>query len=144
MKVDVKPVEKKIKAGMFKKRDVHGVALTVTFNEEELATIKERQLEHHVIIDRSIPADLDPDKVEAKNSGAFGIAKNLAKAAIKGTDSLTYNLTVTKLLNGTDTYYVGDVLTNKQYIDEIKEGMTQLKHLIEASQETPEDTSFEL
>lgn len=144
MKVDVKPVAKKIKAGMFKKQDVHGVALTVTFNEEELAIIKERQLEHHVIIDRSIPADLDPDKVEAKNSSAFGIAKNLAKAAIKGTDSLTYNLTVTKLLNGTDTYYVGDVLTNKQYIDEIKEGMTQLKHLIEVSQETPEDTSFEL
>ena len=144
MKVDVKPVEKKIKAGMFKKRDVHGVALTVTFNEEELAIIKERQLEKHVIIDRSVPADMDPDKVEAKRSGGLGMARTLAKAAIKGTDSLTFDLTVTKLLNGTDTYYIGDVLTNKQYIEEIKEAMRQLKHLIEASRETSEETSFEL
>jgi len=142
MKIDIKNISKK--QGLIRKREYHGVDLTVTFNEQEKAIIKERQLEHHVIMDRSVPADIDPEKVAKKVASPFGIATTIAKAAIKGTDSLTFNLTVSKLLKGTDTYYVGDILTNKNYIEEIKESMKQLKFLIEASEDTAEDSSFEL
>jgi len=144
MKVEIKTVSKKIKDGLFSKREVHGVELTVTFTEHEKGIIAERQLEKNVILDRDIPADMDPAKVAKKAANPIGIATTIAKAAIKGVDSLSYNLTITKLLKGPDIYYVGDVLTNKQYIDEIKEGMKQLKFLIDQSEEEAEDTSFEL
>lgn len=142
MKVDIKNVTKT--QGMFKKRELQGIELTVTFNEHELAIIKERQLEGNVIIDRGIPADVDPAKIAKKAASGFGIATTIAKAAIKGTDALSYNLTITKLLKGPDTYYTGDVLNNKNYIEEVKEGMRQLKYLIDQSETSAEDTSFEL
>jgi hypothetical protein len=142
MKIDIKNVSKK--QGTFRKREYHGVELTVNFNEQEKAIIKERQLESHVIMDRSVPADMDPEKIAKKAVSPLGIASTLAKAVIKGTDSLSFNLTITKLLKGPDTYYVGDILTSKNYIEEIKESMKQLKFLIEASEVTAEDTSFEL
>lgn len=138
MKVEIKNVEKKI-GGILRKQTVHGAVLTVTFSEEEKAVIEERNLRHYVIVDRSAPIDVDEEAFENR-----GLVRKLATAAIKGADANNFNLTINKLMNGPDTYFVGDPLAAKNYIEEIKNSMQQLKFLIEANTELAEDESFEL
>lgn len=138
MKVDIKNVEKRI-GGMFRKRTVHGATLTVTFSEEEKGVIEERDLRHYVIVDRSVPIDVDDIAFENR-----GLVRKLATAAIKGVDANNFNLTINKLMKGPDTYFIGDPLAAKNYIEEIKNSMTQLKYLIDQNTEIAEDESFEL
>jgi hypothetical protein len=135
MKIDIKNVEKK--QGIVFKKVLHGVQTTVTFSEEEKAIIEERKLKALVLLDRGVPSDVD----DVKHANR-GIAMRLATAAIKGADANNFNLTINKLLKGPDTYYLFNAHETGPYIEEIKEGMRQLKHLL--THDDAEDESFEL
>lgn len=138
MKVDLKNVEKKY-GGMFSRKTLHGVALNVTFSEEERAIIQERGLQKDVILERPASADMDVDK--ENNRSMVG---KLAKLAIKGSDGFTAHLTVSKLLAGTDTHFYQTPLEAKNYADELKEALPQFKAYIMENAEVGQDDSFEL
>lgn len=138
MKVDIKPVEKTL--GMIRKTTLHGVELTVIFSEEEKAVIEERGLFRVTLMERDVPADVDPEKVANR-----GLVKKIAIAAVSGTDALTYDLTFMTLLNGTDTYYFFTPLDAKAYIAELKEDiLPKTKQYLELNAEAASEDSFEL
>lgn len=138
MKVDIKNVEKKT-GGFFSKKTLHGIALNVTFSEEEQAIIKERRLEGDVILEREHSADVDVEK-EANRS----LVGKIAKAAMQGTDSFTPHLTIHKLLAGTDTHFFDTPLEAKEYTDKLKETLPGFKNYIMENAEAGQDDSFEL
>lgn len=138
MKVDMKNVEKRV-GKLLRKRTLHGVALTVTFSEEEMAIIQERKLQKGVILQRPPSADMDVEK-ELNRS----MVTKLAKLAIKGTDGFTPDLTISKLLAGTDTHYFETPILAKEYADELREKLPEFKAYIMDNAEVGEDESFEL
>ena len=138
MKVDIKNVEKRV-GKMLRKRTLHGVALTVTFSEEESAIITERKLQKDVILERPPSADMNVEK--ELNRSMVG---KLAKLAIQGTDGFTPNLTISKLLAGTDTHYYETPLEAKNYADELREKLPEFKAYIMENAEVGQDDSFEL
>ncbi|MEO1700931.1 MAG: hypothetical protein AAFR71_02680 [Pseudomonadota bacterium] len=138
MKVDIKPVEKK--QGMIRKTTLHGVELTVIFSEEEKAIIKERDLASVTLLERDVPADVDPEKVANR-----GLVKKLAIAATSGIDALNYDLTFATLLKGPDTYFFFTPLDAKAYIAELKEDiLPKAKEYLEYNAEAASADSFEL
>lgn len=138
MKVDIKPVEKS--KGMVFKKTLHGVQLSVQFTEEEKAIIDERKLELTILMERGIPADVDPEKYQKR-----GLLRNAATAAISGIDSIGFHLTFRKLLKGPDTYFFDTPIEAKGYIQELKEEVLPLaKSYLEGNKETADADSFEL
>ena len=137
MKVQIKNVEKS--KGLVFREKLFGVETEVAFTEEEKAIIKERNLTHMVLMDRSVPADVDPEK-HAKR----GLIKVVATAAIKGKDANNFDLTAATFLRGPDVYYMFNEHERNVYHDELRGALQQLKNLIESTAETAQDESFEL
>jgi hypothetical protein len=138
MKVDIQHVEKS--QGLIFRKTLHGVALTVRFSEEERQIIQQRRLQNQMILERDIPADVNPEKVANR-----GLVKSLATAAINGRDSLHYHLTIGKLINGTDTYFFDTPLEAKEYEAELRERLPKFKeYLTENAGIDQKSDSFEL
>lgn len=141
MKVSINHVQKT--AGLIRKRTFHGVAVSVQFGAEELAVIRERRLEHDIVLERGYPADMSQGKIEKHESK--GLGSKLLKAAVSGTDSLNFHLTVQKLLNGQDVYFLGTPVEAKQYEEAVKDGLVTLKSWIVGNAEVEtESATFEL
>ena len=138
MKVDMKNVEKKV-GGMFSKKTLYGIELTVTFNEEERAIITERKLADVNILEREFSADFDVGK-EANRS----LVGKIAKAVVSGTERLNPNLTIQKLLDGPDTHFFLTPIEAKNYTVELREKLPEFKDYIMNNAETGKDDSFEL
>ena len=138
MKVDIKHVEKS--QGLIFKTRFYGVAVTVTFNEEEKQIIEQRKLHRTVILERRAPADVD-EEAHANR----GLASKILTAAVKGADANNFHLTIGKLLKGTDTYFVPTIVLAKGYEVELRESMHDLKGYISASEKIEQKSdSFEL
>lgn len=137
MKVSIKNVDKS--KGLVFKNKLYGVETHVIFTEEEKAIIKERNLTHMVLMDRGVPADVDPEK-HAKR----GLVKLAATAVIHGRDANNFDLTPATMLRGPDTYFMFNEHERNQYHEEMRNALKQLKHLIDSTAETAEDESFEL
>ena len=138
MRVEIKHVEKT--QGLIYRKTLHGVALTVTFSEEEREIIKARRLERTCIIERGAPADVDAEKHARR-----GLTRKLATVATGGYDALNFDLTIAKLLRGTDTYYFDKPIEAKEYEAEIRERLPTLKSYIQENEGVAEKSdSFEL
>lgn len=141
MKVTINHVQKT--TGMIRKTTHHGVSVRVAFNPQELAVIRERHLEKDVILKRGYSSDLSDGAIDKQENR--GLGKSLLKAAISGSDALNTDLTVTKLMKGEDVFYLGRPVEAKEYEEELKNGLVQLKGWIEGNAEVEkETTSFEL
>jgi hypothetical protein len=138
MKVDIKNVEKK-HGGMFSKKTLYGVELTVTFTEEEKAIIEERRLAKDIILERSLSADKDEFK-EANR----GLMSKLATAALSGSEALHPHLTIAKLLKGPDLHFFNTPLEAKDYTDTLKAQLPNFKAHVMLNATTGKDDSFEL
>lgn len=138
MKVDIQHVEKS--QGLVFRKKLHGVALTVSFSQEELQIINERKLAKDRIIERGVPADVDAHKHANKGLGA-----KLVTAVVKGTDALTFDLTIAKLMKGTDTFFFETPLEAKGYEQEVREAMPRLKaYIVENAGIEQKSDSFDL
>lgn len=138
MKVDIRHVEKK--QGLMFKKTLHGVALTVVFNEEELAIIEERNLRNEMFLERGIPADVDAEKHENR-----GLVKMIATAAIKGREANHFHLTMGKMMDGTDTFFFSTPIEAKEYEEILKAQLPDLKAYIMQNASTDDGgSSFEL
>lgn len=141
MKITINHVQKT--TGLIRKTTHHGVAVRVEFNVEELAVIRERQLERDIVVERGYSSDVS-DAAAMRNENR-GLGGKLLKAAVSGLDSMTTNLTVSKLMNGEDVYFHTTPVVAKEYEALLKEGLVNLKGWIEGNAEVEkETTSFEL
>ena len=141
MKVTINHVQKT--AGMIRKTTFHGVSLRIEFNAEEIAVIRERQLEKDVILERGYPADMSDGQIE-KHANR-GLGRKLLTAAVSGADANNFDLTVNKLLKGEDVYFFGTPMEAKAYEEELKEKLVMLKNWIVGNAEVEKETaSFEL
>jgi len=141
MKVTINHVQKS--TGMIRKTTHHGVAVKVEFNAEELAVIRERRLERDIVVERGYSSDVS-DRAAMKNENR-GLGGKLLKAAVSGADSLSTDLTVTKLMNGEDVYFLGTPVEAKEYEALVKDGLVNLKDWIEGNAAVEQETSsFEL
>jgi poly-beta-hydroxyalkanoate depolymerase len=141
MKVTINHVQKT--TGVIRKTTHHGVSVKVEFNAEELAVIRERHLERDYILERGYSSDISMNQIEKRESR--GLGKTLLKAAVSGYDSMDTNLTVQKLMNGEDTFYVTTPVEAKEYEELIKNGLVNLKGWIEGNAEVEKETAtFEL
>lgn len=139
MKIDIKPVEKN-HGGLFRKRTLHGVELTVLFSDEEQAIIQQRKLESIALMERGVPADVDEEKIANR-----GLVKKLAIAATSGADALGFNLTFRKLLRGSDTYFFETPIEAKHYIEALKsDTLPTAKAYLEGNKDAASADSFEL
>ena len=138
MKIDIEHVEKS--QGMVFKKTLHGVAINVQFNEEERQIIEQRGLQRQSILDRDAPAEVDAEKHANR-----GVAKKLVTAAVSGLDANHFDLTIGKLMKGTDTYFMHTPLQAKEYEDELRERLPLLKNYIMGNAEIEQKSdSFEL
>ncbi|PLX32676.1 MAG: hypothetical protein C0605_17630 [Hyphomicrobiales bacterium] len=137
MKVSITHEEKS--QGLVFKKTLHGVKLSVQFNDEETAIIEERNLKEDIIIERGAPADVDAEKHANR-----GLVKMVATAAIKGRDANHFHLTINRLMNGPDLYFFETPLEAKEYEMLLKEKLPEVKEYIMGNQEMGEDSSFEL
>ncbi|WP_281855899.1 hypothetical protein [Litoreibacter halocynthiae] len=141
MKVTINHVQKT--SGLIRKTTHHGVAVRVRFDPEELAVIRERQLEKDVILERGYPSDMSDNAIHKHTNKSLG--KKLLTAAVSGVDSLHFDLTVTKLLKGEDVYFLGTPMEAKGYEKELKNGLVNLKGWIVGNADVEKETaSFEL
>ena len=141
MKVTINHTQKA--TGMLRKTTHHGVAVRVQFNTEELAVIRERQLEKDVILERGYSSDASDRQMQ--KDASRGVGKTLLKAAVSGFDSMSTHLTVTKLMNGEDVFFVSTPMEAKEYEAQLKDGLVRLKGWIEGNKEVETETaSFEL
>lgn len=138
MKVKIEHVEKK--QGMVFKKTHYGVALTVEFNDEEKAIIEERKLRDVAVLERGTPSDIDADKHAER-----GLGKKILTAAIKGRDANHFDLTISRLLRGTDTYHFLTPIEAKNYEGHLKnEALPDLKGYLEGNAESGGSDTFEL
>ena len=137
MKVDIKHVEKS--QGLVFKKKFHGVALTVTFNEEEKAIIEKRKIGLDIILERDTPADVDGEKHESR-----GMMGKIGTAMLKGKDANHFHLTLNKLLKGTDTYWVATPADAKGYEQDLRQRLPVIKDFIMENANAGEGGSFEL
>lgn len=138
MRVDIKHVEKK--QGLVFKKTLHGVTISVTFSEEEKQIINDRKLQRDIVLDRPPPADVDAEKHANR-----GLATKILTAAVKGADANHFGLTIGKLMNGPDTYFVETPLEAKAYEAELRDKLTELKSYIMANEGVEQKSdSFEL
>jgi hypothetical protein len=141
MKVSIRHVQ--TTTGLIRKTTHHGVAVKVDFNSEELAIIRERHLENDYLVERGYSAELSQGHIDRQENR--GLGKTLMKAAVSGFDSMSTNLSVTKLMKGEDIFYVGRPMEAKAYEEELKQGLVTLKGWIEGNAEVEKETTeFEL
>ncbi|MEL7275567.1 MAG: hypothetical protein AAGK98_03780 [Pseudomonadota bacterium] len=141
MKVSINHTQKT--SGMIRKTTYHGVAVQVEFNTEEMAVIRERQLEKDIILQRDPPADMSDAAIEKRENR--GLGRKLLTAAVSGADALHDDLTVRKLMQGVDLYFLGTPMEAKAYEAELKEALVKLKNWIVGNAEVETETaSFEL
>lgn len=138
MKVDISHVEKK--QGMVFKKTLHGVTVHVQFNDEEKTIIDQRNLKNTLVLERGIPADVNAEKFENR-----GLTKKLVTAAVSGRAANHFHLTISKLLNGPDTYFTETPGQAKDYEAELKEALPKLKdYIMDNAGIEQKDSSFEL
>lgn len=141
MKVTINHVQKT--AGLIRKTTFHGVAVKIDFNAEELAVITERKLGIDVVLERDYPADMSDAAVE-KHANR-GLGRKLLTAAVSGADANNFDLTVNKLMKGEDVYFLSTPMEAKQYEEQLKNGLVNLKGWIVGNAEVEQETSsFEL
>lgn len=141
MKVSIEHQEKS--TGMLRRTTLHGVQVHVQFSQEELAVIEARDLKYTTVLERGYSADVSDAKAEKQESR--GLGRRLLTAAVKGADANTTNLTINKLMNGPDLYFLGTPLEAKGYEDALKEQLVQLKGYIVGNEGVEEkSSSFEL
>ena len=138
MKVTLSHSEKT--TGLIRKTTHFGVTLEVQFDPSELAVIRERKLERTIVVERDYPSDVDAEKHESR-----GLARKLATAAVAGIDANHFDLTISKLMKGPDTYYLATPLEAKDYEQRLRDQLPVLKDYIVGNEgiEQKED-SFEL
>ena len=137
MKVDIKHVEKK--QGLVFKKTLHGVQLSIGFSEEEKAIIAERKLEKDVVVERGAPSDVDAEKHANR-----GLMKMVATAVVSGAGANHFDLTIGKLLQGSDTYFFATPSEAKDYEAVLHEELPKLKAYIVDNVSAGEGSSFEL
>lgn len=141
MKVTINHVQKT--TGLIRKTEHHGVSVQVAFNAEELAIIRQRQLEKDVVLERGYPSDMSDGAIDKHESK--GLGRKLLTAAVSGTDALHFHLTVNKLMRGKDVYFLSTPVEAKEYEAALKDGLVKLKGWIEGNAEVEQETtSFEL
>lgn len=141
MKVSIEHLEKTV--GMLRKSTLHGVQVHIQFSEEEQSVIEQRDLKYDIVLERGHSADVSDSKAEAKENR--GLGKRLLVAAISGKDANTTDLTINKLMQGSDLYFLTTPLEAKAYEDELKNKLVQLKNYIVGNEGIAEtSTSFEL
>ena len=88
---------------------------------------------------RGADALTDEDKHDRK-----GLGRKLVQAAVSGTDSLIFDLTVRKLRDG-DTYWMTTPIDAKGYEAQLKEDLVTLKNYILGNESIDQKSdSFEL
>jgi hypothetical protein len=138
MRVEINHVEKS--QGLVFKKTLYGVSISVTFSEEEKQIIKQRGIERVVILERDPPADVDAEKHANR-----GLAAKLVTAAMKGRDANHFDLTIGKLLNGRDTYFMHTIVNAKNYEQALRDSMVDLKgYITESAGVEQKSDSFEL
>lgn len=138
MKIDIVHTEKT--TGLIFKKRHHGVTVRVQFSDQEKAIIKERKLQRTVILERDCPSDVDPEKHNQRSNGRV-----IATALMKGRDANHFHLTIGKLLDGPDTYFLSTPLVAKAYELELVEKLPDLKDYIVENEGVSGGTlSFEL
>lgn len=138
MKVSIEHVEKT--KGMMFKKTFYGVKLTVEFSEEEAQIIRDRKLKDVAIMERDVPVDVDADKFESR-----GLAKKAYTAATKGTHGNHFHLTIGRLLAGPDVYHFATPIEAKEYEQELREVLPNLKAYVMENEGIEQKTdSFEL
>lgn len=141
MKVSITHHEKT--TGMLRKKTLHGVQVLVEFSEEERSVIEARDLRYDIVLERGHSADVSDGKAMAKDNR--GLGRKLLTAAVSGKDANWTDLTINKLMQGPDLYFVTTPLEAKTYEDMLKDGLVKLKGYIEGNQDVEEtSTSFEL
>ena len=71
------------------------------------------------------PADMSDGQIEKHENKGMG--SRLFKAAVSGTDSLHFHLTVNKLMRGEDVYFLSTPVEAKGYEEDLKNGLVTLK-----------------
>ena len=138
MKIDINHVEKS--TGLIRKKNLHGVTIHVRFSQEEMAIIQERKLKNTLLLERDTPADVNVDKHANK-----GMTSKLLKAATQGMDPLSFDLALTKLVNGPDTHWMDTPLDAKAYEQELIDMLPTLKSYVDENAGVDEKSkSFEL
>ena len=141
MKVSIDHTEKT--TGVLRKTTLHGVQIHVQFSEEEQAVIEGRDLRYDVVLERGYSADIPEGKAMKQENRSLGRA--LLNAAVNGRDANTTNLTINKLMNGPDLYFLATPLEAKEYEDVLKGKLVQLKDYIVGNERVEEkSSSFEL
>lgn len=141
MKVSITHSEKS--TGLLMRRSLHGVSVHVTFSEEERSIIEHRNLKYDVVLERGYSADVS--EKQARKQEKRGLGRQIVTAAIKGADANSTNLTINKLLRGPDLYFLATPLEAKEYEEELKKRLVQLKSYIDGNAEVSEkSSSFEL
>ena len=137
MKVSIHHSEKT--QGLVFKKTLHGVELFIQFSEEEKAIITERKLEGDIVVERGAPADIDAEKHANR-----GLTKRIATAMISGADANHFDLTIGKLLKGTDIFFFTTPAEAKEYEAILHEELPKLKAYIVENEGTGKGSSFEL
>jgi len=141
MKVTLNHVQKT--TGLIRKRTHHGVSVRVEFNAEELAIIRERNLEPDVVVERGYSSDISDSKAEAHANR--GLGRKLLAVAVEGADANFTNLSVRMLMKGEDVFFLETPMEAKDYEAHLKEQLVKLKGWIEGNAEVEKETAtFEL
>ena len=141
MKVTINHVQKT--TGMIRRTTHHGVSVRVQFSAEELAVIRERKLEKDVVLERGYPSDMSDGAIEKHETK--GLGRKLLTAAVSGTDALHFHLTINKLMQGEDVYFLSTPMEAKGYEAELKDKLVEPKNWIMGNAELETETeSFEL
>ena len=141
MKVSIEHKEKTI--GVLRRSTLHGVQVHIQFSEEELAVIETRGLKYDTVLERGYSADVSDSKAIKQESR--GLGRRLLNAAVNGADANTTNLTINKLMNGADLYFLETPLEAKTYEEMLKDKLVLLKDYILGNEGVEEkSTSFEL
>ncbi|MEJ8560034.1 hypothetical protein QTO30_01415 [Yoonia sp. GPGPB17] len=141
MKVTINHVQKSV--GMIRKTTHHGVTVRVEFNAEELAIVRERKLETDIVLERDYSSDMSDAAIDRHESR--GLGKRLLTATVSGADANHHHLTVSKLMKGEDTHYLGTPVEAKEYEESLKQALVTLKSWIEGNAKVETETAtFEL
>src|SRR6266851_3569902 len=116
MRVSIEHKEKS--TGFFKQTSYIEVETIVTFSEEELAIIQQRNLEHYVLLERDAPSVI---AYRYPNKEAVGLA---------------FNLTVDRLVEAArrgrpDAYICDDPIHARVYEEKLTDALKYLKGMIE-------------
>lgn len=123
MRVSLASAEKT--EGLVFKTHLVEVTVDVVFSEEELASIKHRKLQKAVLVERQ------PHRSKAKKYNAEEL-------------EMLFNLTVGDLMRGPDKFLFDGPVEAKNYEEEVKNALKNLKSHIEANATVGQKETFEL